>query len=177
MYIVRGHWDHDETAGAGVNDKLDLIIEKELINHGTSDDYYTPPFIFEALGLEFDLDVSAPPGGVPWIPAKNFYTIIDDGLSQEWNGKIWCNPPYSNTTPWLEKMIEHNNGIALVQIAKSAWCNLVWKKADGVLFMPTDLKFVRNSGKSLAIFTHTMLVGFGADNVEAMRQSNLGFVR
>jgi hypothetical protein len=29
----------------------------------TSDDYYTPPHIFERLGLTFDLDVCAPPGG------------------------------------------------------------------------------------------------------------------
>ena len=30
----------------------------------TSDDYYTPKWIFEALGEHFDLDVCAPPGGV-----------------------------------------------------------------------------------------------------------------
>jgi hypothetical protein len=28
-----------------------------------SDDYYTPRWVFDALGLRFDLDVAAPPGG------------------------------------------------------------------------------------------------------------------
>ena len=30
----------------------------------TSDDYYTPREVFDLLGLTFDLDVAAPPGGV-----------------------------------------------------------------------------------------------------------------
>jgi hypothetical protein len=46
-------------------------------------DWYTPEWIFKALGLEFDLDPCSPSGGVPWIPAKRFYTIEDDGLSSE----------------------------------------------------------------------------------------------
>ena len=36
----------------------------------TSDDVYSPPHVFERLGLTFDLDVCAPKGGLPWIPAK-----------------------------------------------------------------------------------------------------------
>lgn len=160
-----------------MNPRMEFEDDVAEINHETSDDYYTPPLVFEALGLQFDLDVSAPPGGIPWIPAKRSFSIMDDGLAQDWVGKVWCNPPYSNTTPWLEKMIEHGNGIALTQIAKSNWCNLVWKKADAILFMPTDLKFVRATGKSLAIMTHTMLSAYGAENVEALRNSGLGHVR
>jgi hypothetical protein len=32
---------------------------------GSSVEWYTPPEIFEALGLTFDLDPCAPPGGLP----------------------------------------------------------------------------------------------------------------
>ena len=39
----------------------------DLIDNGTSDDYYTPPFIFESLDVEFDMDVCAPANGVPWF--------------------------------------------------------------------------------------------------------------
>jgi hypothetical protein len=31
----------------------------------TSNDYYTPAWIFEKMGLEFDLDVASPPDGIP----------------------------------------------------------------------------------------------------------------
>jgi hypothetical protein len=59
----------------------------------TTDDWYTPPWIFEAMGVTFDLDVCTPPGGVPWIPAENYYTPNDDGLAQDWYGFVWCNRP------------------------------------------------------------------------------------
>src|SRR5690606_35780948 len=52
-----------------------------------SDDYYTPAWLFDALGLTFDLDVASPPGGVEWVPAARFYTVEDDGLSQPWTGR------------------------------------------------------------------------------------------
>src|ERR1700749_4562127 len=54
---------------------------------GDSVEWYPPPGIFEALGLEFDLDPCAPPGGLPWIPAKRFLSIEDDGLTQPWEGR------------------------------------------------------------------------------------------
>jgi hypothetical protein len=66
---------------------LDLDIGFDEVSSKTSDDYYTPRWIFDAIGLEFDLDVSAPPGGIPWIPAKKHFTVIDDGLAQEWFGR------------------------------------------------------------------------------------------
>ena len=174
---MRGVGDYDEAAGRGVNERLDLVIENELIDHGTSDDYYTPPSVFEALNVQFDLDVAGPPGGVPWIPAIKTLTVVDDGLVTPWVGKVWCNPPFSNIPPWIKKMREHGNGIALVGISKSAWCTEAWKSADAVLLLPANLKFIRASGNSESILTTSVLLGYGADNVEAMRQSNLGFVR
>lgn len=51
-----------------------------------TDERYTPQQIFEDLGLTFSIDVAAPPGGVPWVPAQRFLTADDDGLSQPWDG-------------------------------------------------------------------------------------------
>ena len=47
----------------------------------TSDDHYTPKFVFDRLNLNFDLDVAAPPNGPPFVPCKNYLTQLDDGLS------------------------------------------------------------------------------------------------
>ena len=156
---------------------LDMDFGHDLIDHGTSDDYYTPPFIFEALGVEFDMDVSAPPNGVPWIPAKRSLSVIEDGLTTPWHGRVWCNPPYSNVTPWAKKLIKHDNGIALVQMAKSAWFNEVWNEANGSLVLPPNIKFVRADGTSSPIFMPVILFAFGDENYNVLEASGLGRVR
>ena len=160
-----------------MSNHLDMDFGHELIDNGTSDDYYTPPFIFNALGVQFDLDVSAPPNGVPWIPAKQFLTIIEDGLTTQWVGRVWCNPPYSNVTPWAKKLISHGDGIALVQMAKSAWFNLMWEHCSGTLVLPPNIKFVRADGSSAPIFMPVILFAFGESNREALINSGLGIVR
>ena len=160
-----------------MSDHLDMDFGVDLIDNGTSDDYYTPPYIFEWLGVEFDMDVCAPAGGVPWIPARRCLSILDDGLTTDWVGKVWCNPPYSNVTPWADKMIAHGDVIALVQVAKSAWFNRAWEKCDGALILPSNIKFIRGNGKAEPIFMPVVLLAFGESNRKALEQSNLGFVR
>ena len=79
--------------------------------NNVSVDWYTPPWIFERMGIEFDLDPCQPINSIEWIPAKNRYTIEDDGLECEWFGRVWLNPPYGKQTPdWLSKMDVHRNG-------------------------------------------------------------------
>jgi hypothetical protein len=54
---------------------------------GQSDDWYTPPEIFDALRLTFDLDPCSP-GPAHWVPARQLFTLRDDGLAQPW--PAWC---------------------------------------------------------------------------------------
>lgn len=57
---------------------------------GKSDEWYTPPEVFQALGCEFDLDVAG--AARAEVPAKGF--IFSESLNAQWNGFIWMNPPY-----------------------------------------------------------------------------------
>jgi len=59
---------------------------------GATSDWFTPPEIFDALGLEFDLDPCSPHAG-HWVPARKIYTAADDGLAQPWDGLVFMNPP------------------------------------------------------------------------------------
>ena len=67
------------------------------------DDRGTAPEHFEAFDAEFGpftLDVAAAPHNAK---CELFYTREDDGLEQQWNGVVWCNPPYSDLGAWVEK--------------------------------------------------------------------------
>jgi len=158
--------------------KLDLDIGYDLIDHGTSDDYYTPPNIFEALDVEFDIDVCAPPGGVPWIPAKRHYSVIEDGLSHDWIGKVWMNPPYSNPKPWVNKFIEHNNGIALVPTSTGQWMITFWASLATWLMLP-PIKFVKSDLQPAKanMPLRCWLIAMGKENVDKLKDSGLGQVR
>jgi hypothetical protein len=136
----------------------------------TSDDYYTPAWVFERMGLTFDLDVAAPPGGIPWIPAKRYFTQADDGLLQPWEGRVWMNPPWSGTSPWARKFIEHGHGVCLVPHAKSAWHIELLATADGVAEPDRYFDFIGGS-----IFLSFWFAAFGEECVEAI--SRLGVVR
>lgn len=35
--------------------------------------------------------------------APKFYTKAENGLLMPWWGRTWCNPPWSNIGPWVEK--------------------------------------------------------------------------
>ena len=152
-------------SGTAVQPRL-FGVEQEAL---TSDDYYTPTWVFERMGLDFDLDVCAPPGGVPWIPARRFFTMADDGLSQPWEGRVWMNPPYSNCTPWSKRFIAHGEGVCLVQMSKGAWCKELCDTCDAFV-IAGSLPFVGGD-----IFMPVFFAAFGDECVEAI--SRLGTVR
>ena len=141
----------------------------------TSDDYYTPAYIFEKMDLSFDLDVASPPGGIDYIPAAQFFSQVDDGLSKEWSGRVWMNPPFSNVKIWIAKFIQHGNGVALITMSKSKWFESVWNSDIAIVALPPSLKFFTPVGSMETIFMPVVMIAIGDDNVKAI--SKLGRVR
>lgn len=142
----------------------------------TSDDWYTPKSLFDALGVTFDLDVACPPGGPPNTPCRRYYTQADDGLASPWDGLVWMNPPYSKPAPWVTKFLDHGNGICLTGWSKSKWCERLWTEADAVIYIQ-KLLFDRPDGSRAGIFMPLVLAGIGDQAAEALQRSNLGKVR
>ena len=123
----------------------------------TSDDCYTPRWVFDAMGLEFDLDVAAPVGG-PWhVPCKRWYTAEDDGLAQPWDGLVWCNPPYSRFRPWAERWAEARGCLMGAYQPGTSWTPIVVDNADAVALITVE--FIRAEGGTIRP-RHGLFVAF-----------------
>lgn len=115
---------------------------------GKTDEWYTPPHVFDALGCRFHTDVASRGRDVtPWIPADHFITKAEP---DDWCGFIWMNPPFggrNGIAPWLERFFKHGNGIALTPDRTSApWWQRFARSADNILFVAPKLHFIRPDG-------------------------------
>lgn len=143
----------------------------------STDEWYTPPEVFDALGLAFDLDPAAPPGGVPWVPTARYFTRREDGLTQPWQGRVWMNPPYGrNTGRWLAKLADHGDGLALVFArTDTAWFQRTAKVASALCFVRGRLRFHRPDGSpGDTAPSPSLLVAFGLPCALGLAEAGLG---
>jgi len=117
-------------------------------NTKNHDEWLTPKYITDALGV-FDLDPCSPAERRPWDTAKVHLGLPTDGLKEDWDGRVWCNPPYGRETfKWLSKLAEHGSGTALVfaRTETKGFHSEVWEKAHSVFFFKGRLKFCKIDG-------------------------------
>ena len=146
--------------------------------------WLTPPHIIEALG-PFDLDPCCPPV-MPWRTATRMVCRPDDGLAVDWRGsRVWCNPPYGrDAVPFMRKLAanraEGGGGIALIfaRTDTSAWQDLIFPFAVGVLFLRGRLRFYRVSPDGRAVPGQTAtapsaLVAYSEDDFDRLRSCGL----
>lgn len=147
---------------------------------GRSDEWYTPRYIFDALGCQFDLDVASPGRSLCHVPCLTAHT--ECGLERGWFGFVWCNMPFggrNGIVPWLDKFFEHGNGIALTPDRTSApWFQAAARRANALLFVSPKVKFERPDGtlgKSPGCGTVLMSAG-QRGRAALIRATSLGFV-
>lgn len=91
-----------------------------VMTSSDSPEWYSPPHIVEIATVflgAIDLDPSWHPASP--VKAAITYTKADDGLSREWHGKVYLNPPYGREIDgWIEKLVaEHEAGNVTEAIA------------------------------------------------------------
>lgn len=76
-----------------------------------SNEWYTPRHVIERvlhLFGEIDLDpCSNAKGMAATVPAGEHFTIVDDGLAQQWHGRVYMNPPYGDEIgQWTARLLQ-----------------------------------------------------------------------
>lgn len=141
------------------------------------EEWLTPRHIVDALG-PFDLDPCyLPPGQRPWHTAEVMYWLESEernGLTLPWSGRVWCNPPYGRKLgPFLERLAEHGNGIALVfaRTETAAFHEFVWSRADAIAFPKGRIRFCYPDGRQGdSANAASCFIAYGENNVDRLKQ-------
>lgn len=140
----------------------------------SSDEYYTPLPLIQSLG-EFDFDPCSP-ANPRWRTATTMLTKEDDGLSHEWQGRVWLNPPYSAPliSQFMQRMAKHRNGIALVvpKFGSRMFREWVFPYCNGIFILDKRIKFYdKDWVQQRSPICQSVLIAYGVDNVQAILDS------
>ena len=138
-------------------------------------EWYTPPEYIDAardvLG-DIDLDPASSPAAQEKIRAHEYFTADNDGLGQDWGGRVWLNPPYAQPlisdfvgkliTEWTAGrvdaaiMLTHN-------YTDTSWFHKAMQSAEAVCFTRGRIKFYSASGAIAAPTQGQAFFYFGGD--------------
>jgi hypothetical protein len=86
-------------------------------------EYGTPPAIFRRFGTRCTLDVCATVGRAL---CADFIPKAKNGLTQEWHGVVWLNPPYSGIYRWVAKAVAYARDGGTVIALLPVWSDAPW---------------------------------------------------
>ena len=142
-------------------------MNKALLSSNTCE-WETPQLFFDALNAEyhFDVDVCATENNAK---CERYYSKEQDGLSQQWKGVCWMNPPYGREIgKWMRKAYESSlYGATVVCLVPArtdtAWWHDYAMKGE-VEFVRGRLKF--GGSKANAPFPSAIVTFWAARDVE-----------
>lgn len=143
-------------------------MNTDVMFSSKTDMWETPQDFFDKLDEEFHfmLDVCATADSAK---CDKFYTVEDDGLSQDWDETTWCNPPYGRQIGnWVKKAYwqhrEFGSTIVMLLPARTdtAWFHdFILDKAE-IRFIRGRLKF--GGSKNSAPFPSMVVIFRGRVN-------------
>jgi ParB family chromosome partitioning protein len=124
-------------------------------NNSGENEWYTPECYIESARLVMGvihLDPASSEIANKTVNSNLFYTQEDDGLSKEWFGNIWMNPPYSQPLifQFISKLVESkgvNQAIVLVNNGtETQWGQLLLSNSSAVCFHQGRIRFIDKYG-------------------------------
>ncbi len=155
------------------------------------DEYFTPAKYVEAvrdvLGV-IDLDPASCLEAQATVKATRYFTKEEDGLAQQWHGRLFLNPPYSRALlkPFVRKLIhEYRSGRVseAILLGFSNTSTVLFQEAaavaSAICFTNTNISFVHKTkgqmGRS-AIGQAFLYFSRGDNDRFVERFSQLGFI-
>ena len=126
-----------------------------------TDLWSTPRDFFDKCAAEFGpftLDVCATPDNAK---CERFFTKEDDGLSKDWFGRVWMNPPYGREIcAWMAKAVRERERSEIIVCLVPARTDTAWWHDYA---MKGEIRFLRGrlrfgNAKSCAPFPSALVI-------------------
>lgn len=144
-----------------VQEAREEVVENRphITNNSGENEWYTPREYIEAARMamgEIDLDPASSDVAQQTVKAARYFTASDDGLKQDWRGRVWLNPPYSRdlVSRFCGKLAESVRAEAVTQAVMltnnatdTAWFYSVAELAAAARFLRGRVSFNDASGQ------------------------------
>lgn len=184
-----------ELLGAIVDD-IDFLVDDPTSDytHRTAftgeNEWYTPPEYIKSVRSvmgNIDLDPATSEAAQKIIQAKNYYTKEVNGLEQEWEGRVWLNPPYSQPLimQFVEKLVEEiqtGNVFEAIMLTHNhtdtKWFHLGESLCELICFTKGRINYIGVNGEVAAPTQGAAFFYFGLNSKKFRKEfENYGFIR
>lgn len=152
-------------------------------------EWYTPEQYIDAVKEVFggiiDLDPASNEEAQKAIKAKKFYSIDDDGLKNQWRGKVWLNPPYSQPLimQFMQKVFDESENfdeciVLTNNYTDTRWFHLAESHCSLICFTKGRIKFW-NTDNEVSMPMNGQAFFYYGENIDAFRETfkEIGFIR
>ena len=159
------------------------------LNRNESVCWYTPQYIIDAarevLGT-IDIDPASDSEANKTVKAIKFYSVDEDGLLQDWRGRIWLNPPFANglIDKFVDKLLaEIERGFVTAAICltdnatETRWFRRLADNSVAIVFTTGRINFLKAGASHSGTPTRGQAFFYYGDNPDKFFQvfSNFGW--
>lgn len=155
-------------------------------NNSGNNEWYTPPEYIEAARIvmgDIDLDPASSDAANEVVKAEQHFTVVDDGLSRDWSGRVWLNPPYAQPliSDFSQKLAdEYARGgvleacVLVNNATETEWFATLVEHAKAVCFPQSRIRFWGPDNEKGAPLQGQAVLYLG-ENVDGFRDAFGGF--
>jgi ParB family chromosome partitioning protein len=154
VIVAAAHSLPERPTAAEVEQAVEAVKSKpHVANNSGDNEWYTPDEYLNAARQvvgDFDLDPASSAVANGKVRAARFYAAEDDGLTKDWRGVVWMNPPYQSglVRQFAEKLCDAyaasdvSAAVVLVNNAtETKWFQSLAEQASAICFPKSRVRF------------------------------------